>query len=70
MSEKEDSGSLIHEDDDYEEGTDSLLGEFWLFIKEEKKWWLAPLLLVLLSLGAVIVFAEGSALAPFIYTIF
>ncbi len=48
----------------------SVLGEFWTFLKEEKKWWLAPLLVVLLSLSAVIVFAEGSAIAPFIYSIF
>jgi hypothetical protein len=48
----------------------SVLGEFWTFLKEEKKWWLAPLLLVLISLSAVIVFAEGSAIAPFIYSIF
>ena len=48
----------------------SVLSEFWLFLKEEKKWWLAPLIVVLLALGTVIVFAEGSAIAPFIYSIF
>jgi hypothetical protein len=53
-----------------EEVSDSVFAEFWLFLKEEKKWWLAPLLVVLLALGAIIVFAEGSAIAPFIYTIF
>lgn len=53
-----------------EEASDSLMGEFFLFLKEEKKWWLAPLITVLLFLSAVIVFAEGSAIAPFIYTIF
>ena len=53
-----------------EEYSDSIVGEFWLFLKEEKKWWLAPLVTVLLLLGAVIVFAESSAIAPFIYTIF
>ena len=55
---------------DDEDVSDSLLAEFWLFLKEEKKWWLAPLVIVLLVLSAVIVFAEGSAIAPFIYTIF
>lgn len=53
-----------------EEGSDSIFAEFWLFLKEEKKWWLAPLIVVLMVLSAVIVFAEGSAIAPFIYTIF
>ena len=48
----------------------SIFGEFWLFLKEEKKWWLLPLVVVLLGLSAVIVFAEGSAIAPFIYSIF
>lgn len=53
-----------------EEVSDSIFAEFWLFLKEEKKWWLAPLVLVLMLLSAVIIFAEGSAIAPFIYTIF
>ena len=48
----------------------SVVSEFWLFLKEEKKWWLAPLVVVLLGLGVVIVAAEGSAIAPFIYSIF
>ena len=56
--------------DDEGEVADSIFGEFLLFLKEEKKWWLAPLVIVLLALGAIIVFAEGSAIAPFIYTIF
>jgi hypothetical protein len=47
-----------------------LLSEFWVFLKEEKKWWLGPLVVVLLALSAVIIFAEGSAIAPFIYSIF
>lgn len=53
-----------------EEVSDSILSEFFLFLKEEKKWWLAPLVLVLVALGGIIIFAEGSAIAPFIYTIF
>ncbi|MEZ6184775.1 MAG: DUF5989 family protein [Planctomycetota bacterium] len=47
-----------------------MIAEFMLFLKEEKKWWLAPLVIVLLVIGLVIVFAESSAIAPFIYTIF
>lgn len=50
--------------------SDSIFSEFFLFLKEEKKWWLAPLVIVLMGLSAVIIFAEGSAIAPFIYTIF
>ncbi len=49
---------------------DSILSEFFLFLKQEKKWWLAPLVTVLVLLSVVIVFAEGSAFAPFIYSIF
>ena len=48
----------------------STFKEFALFLKQEKKWWLAPILIVLLLLGALLVFAEGSAIAPFIYTLF
>ena len=44
--------------------------EFWDFLKMRKKWWLFPVVLVLVALGAVIVVAEGSVLAPFIYTLF
>ncbi|MFH1108857.1 MAG: DUF5989 family protein [Planctomycetota bacterium] len=48
----------------------SLLKEFFLFIKQEKKWWLVPLIAVLLLVGALIVFAGSSPLAPFIYPLF
>jgi hypothetical protein len=48
----------------------SLLQELWSFLRQNKKWWLMPILAVLLLLGALIVFAGSSALAPFIYTIF
>ena len=48
----------------------SLLGEFWAFLKVRKKWWLLPIILVMLLVGSLLVFAQGSALAPFIYTIF
>ena len=47
-----------------------LLSELWLYTRRRKKYWLAPLVLVLVALGALLVFAQGSALAPFIYTIF
>ncbi len=48
----------------------SLVHELWLFLRVRKKWWLLPIILVLLLMGALLVFAQGSALAPFIYTIF
>ena len=48
----------------------SVMGQMWAYAKTEKKWLLLPILIVLLAAGAVLVFAQGSALAPFIYTIF
>lgn len=48
----------------------SILAEFWDFLKVRKKWWLLPIVFFLLLLGALIVLTEGSALAPFIYTLF
>lgn len=48
----------------------SLARELWLFMRVRKKFWLAPILIVLFLVGALLVFAQGSALAPFIYTIF
>jgi hypothetical protein len=47
-----------------------LLSELWAFMKVRKKWWLLPVIVVMLAVGALLVFAQGSALAPFIYTIF
>ncbi len=47
-----------------------LLREFWLFLRERKKFWMLPIIVVLLGIGALLIFAQGSALAPFIYTIF
>jgi hypothetical protein len=47
-----------------------LLADLWAFMRERKKFWLAPIIFVMIVLGALIVFAQGSALAPFIYTIF
>ena len=47
-----------------------LVREFWLFLKVRKKWWLAPIVIVMGLLGALIVATQGSALAPFVYTLF
>jgi hypothetical protein len=46
------------------------LADLWAFMRERKKFWLAPIIFVMILLGALIVFAQGSSLAPFIYTIF
>jgi hypothetical protein len=48
----------------------SLIGELWAFMRVRKKWWLAPILLILGLLSALIIFTEKSALAPFIYALF
>lgn len=47
-----------------------ILSEFRDFLRERKKWWLTPIVIFLVLLGALIVFTEGSAVAPFIYTLF
>lgn len=47
-----------------------LIKDLWGFLKARKKFWLAPIIIVLLLLGALIVLSEGSAVAPFIYTLF
>jgi hypothetical protein len=44
--------------------------DLWGFLKVRKKFWLAPIILVMLLLGALIVFSQGSAVAPFVYTLF
>jgi len=46
------------------------LKEFWLFLRTRKKYWLVPIIVVLLLLGALLLLAQGSAIAPFIYTLF
>ncbi len=51
-------------------GKIGILREFWHFLKVRKKWWLSPIIIFLLLLGALIVLTEGSAIAPFIYTLF
>ena len=47
-----------------------LLQDLWSFMRQRKKYWLAPIVLVLVLLGALLVLAQGSAIAPFIYTLF
>jgi hypothetical protein len=47
-----------------------LIKELWLFMKVRKKFWLLPIILVLLLLGGLLMLAQGSAVAPFIYTLF
>lgn len=47
-----------------------LLKDLWAFMKERKKFWLAPLIIFMLLLGALIVFSQGSVVTPFIYTLF
>lgn len=48
----------------------SIIKELWQFLRIRKKWWLAPILIMLVLLGGLIVLTQGSALAPFIYAIF
>ena len=47
-----------------------LFAEFWAFMRVRKKWWLAPIIVMLVMLGALMFFAQASALSPFIYTVF
>ena len=47
-----------------------LIKDLWLFMRERKKFWLAPIIIVMLLLGILIVLAKGSAVAPFVYTLF
>ncbi len=47
----------------------SIFGELWSFMRERKKFWLLPLLLMILLLGLLLIFAQSSPLAPFIYTL-
>lgn len=48
----------------------ALAHEVWLFLRQNKKYWLLPIIIVLLLMGALLIFAQSSALAPFIYSIF
>ena len=48
----------------------SMVSDLWAFLRHRKKFWLLPIVIILFALGALLVFASTSALAPFIYTIF
>ena len=48
----------------------TLLAEFWDFLKTRKKWWLGPIVFIMLLMSLLIILTEGSAVAPFIYTLF
>jgi hypothetical protein len=48
----------------------SFLSELWAFLRERKKFWLLPIIVMMLSIGGLLILAQGSALAPFIYTLF
>lgn len=48
----------------------SFLAELWAFMKERKKFWLLPIMIIMVLFGGLIVLAKGSAVAPFIYTLF
>jgi Family of unknown function (DUF5989) len=47
-----------------------VVSELWLFMRENKKYWLAPIVVTLVLVGALLALAQGSAIAPFIYTLF
>lgn len=47
-----------------------VLGEFFQFLRQEKKYWLVPIVIVVVLFGLLIVFGQSSAIAPFIYTLF
>lgn len=51
-------------------GNRSLLGEVWDFLKVRKAWWLAPIIIMLILVGLLIVFSQSSAVSPFIYALF
>ena len=48
----------------------SILAELWTFMRVRKKYWLAPIVLMLVVFGGLIILAQGTAVAPFIYTLF
>ncbi|MDA3893706.1 MAG: DUF5989 family protein [Salinivirgaceae bacterium] len=46
------------------------LKDLWMYLRERKKWWLMPVIVILLLFGVLIILSSGSAIAPFIYTLF
>jgi hypothetical protein len=51
-------------------GNNSLLGEIWDFLKVRKAWWLAPIIVMLILVGGLIILGQSSSLSPFIYALF
>jgi hypothetical protein len=48
----------------------SFIAELWAFLRQRKKFWLLPIIVMMLAIGGLLILAQGSALAPFIYTLF
>ncbi len=48
----------------------TLIGDVWAFMKERKAWWLTPIIVMLVLVGALVIFSQSSALSPFIYALF
>ncbi|HUW20659.1 MAG TPA: DUF5989 family protein [Sedimentisphaerales bacterium] len=69
MPEKTQAQKTVEFSDLAQKQRPSLLSEFWCFVKHNKKWWLLPILIVLLLLG-LLVLLSGTAIAPFIYPLF
>jgi hypothetical protein len=65
----QDSGSKERFEEYAQRGRQSFLGEFWDFLKHNKKWWMLPMLAIILVMGALVLLG-GTPLAPFIYTLF
>jgi len=70
MGNTEDQNDAQPEDMGEPEEEMSLFRELWLFMKEQKAWWITPIVVILVVFGALILLAEGSAAAPFIYALF
>ena len=70
MNNKNKKSNILIVDDEKSILNMSFLKEFFEFLKHRKKYWLFPILITLLLFGALIVLSQGSAIAPFIYTIF
>lgn len=56
--------------DEEPKNNNSVIKEFWDFLKARKAWWLAPIILMLIFVSALIIFGQSSAISPFIYTLF
>jgi len=53
-----------------DESNKGLVGEFWSYLRVRKKWWLTPIIVMILLVGIFIIFGQSSALSPFIYSLF